>query len=467
MDWKKYTDHIYVIHSNDNNEDYYNELKSAGITNEIYSEHFYVLDNKFIDYKYFKDIAVVDVIKNAVENNYKSIIIIRDDIKFSNKIESELNKCNDYIFSILNADDICEDIWLIKKPVIDYIYSLLRKNTEVSTYFEGDYEEISQFAETNWNKKIINNITNNFKVNKVNICKHKIDFVISYVDASDPEWQKIYNKSKNTVESFNDINRWRDFGFLEYNIILLNKYLPWLNKIYIIVSQNSQIPNWTKKYKNVEIILHENYIPKKVLPTFNSCTIESYLFNIQQLSEYFIYGNDDTFCINTLYWKDFFEEGKIKTNIVDLGEVNTNHLQICKNSFKLILHDFNNDFFNEVKLDKKYKRLTHIPHPMLKSTGLHIYSMFKKEIDKSISKFRTNNCINQFIFVLYDYIQQNYILYKLPATYCELDNIDKIQKTFTSDKIKLTCINDTKIDYANQDILVAQIKQIFEDKIKS
>ena len=131
------------------------------------------------------------------------------------------------------------------------------------------------------------------------------------------------------------------------------------------------------------------------------------------------------------------------------------------------MRDFNNDFFNEVKLDKKYKRLTHIPHPMLKSTGLHIYSMFKKEIDKSISKFRTNNCINQFIFVLYDYIQQNYILYKLPATYCELDNIEKIQKTLLSDKIKLTCINDTKIDYANQEVIIEQIKQIFEDKIKS
>lgn len=204
-----------------------------------------------------------------------------------------------------------------------------------------------------------------------------------------------------------------------------------------------------------------------MLPTFNSCTIESYLFNIQTLSEYFIYGNDDTFCVNSINPTEFFEKGKLKTNIVDLGEVNTNHLQICKNSFKLILPDFNNDFFNEVKLDKKYKRLTHIPHPMLKSTGIHIYTMFKKEIDKSISKFRTNQCINQYIFILYDYIQQNYILNKTAATYCDLDNVEKIQKTLTSDKIKLTCINDTKIDYANQDILVAQIKQIFEDKINS
>ena len=467
MDWKKYADHIYIIHSNDSNKEYYNELTSVGITDDIYSEIFYVLDNKFVDYKYFKDIAIVNAIKDAVENGYESIIIIRDDVKFSDKIESELNKCNDYLFSILNGNDICEDIWLIKKPIIDYICSLLHKNTEVSTYFEGDYEEISQFAETDWNKKIINNISNNFKVNRINLCKHKIDFVISYVNAADPEWQKSYSKTKNTGETFNDVNRWRDFGFLEYNIILLNKYLPWLNKIYIIVSQTSQIPDWIKKYPNISIILHEDYIPKKALPTFNSCTIESYLFNITELSEYFIYANDDMFCTNPLKPTDFFENGKVKTNIVDLGEINTNHLQICKNSFKLILHDFNNDFFNEVKLDKKYKRLTHIPHPMLKSTGLHVYSIFKKQIDKSISKFRTNNCVNQFIFVLYDYIQQNYILYKIPATYCELDNVEKIQKTFTSDKIKLTCINDTKIDYINQELLIEHIKQIFENKINS
>lgn len=42
------------------------------------------------------------------------------------------------------------------------------------------------------------------------------------------------------------------------------------------------------------MIKHEDFIPSKYLPTFNINTIEMNFFRIPELSENFIYFNDDT-----------------------------------------------------------------------------------------------------------------------------------------------------------------------------
>ena len=44
------------------------------------------------------------------------------------------------------------------------------------------------------------------------------------------------------------------------------------------------------------------------LPTFNACSIESYITKIPNLSEYFIYANDDMFFWNKTEPELFFDE---------------------------------------------------------------------------------------------------------------------------------------------------------------
>ena len=68
--------------------------------------------------------------------------------------------------------------------------------------------------------------------------------------------------------------------------------------------QETQIPKWINR-DNVKIIYHKDFIPESKLPCFSSCLIETYMTNIQDLSEYFLYGNDDQFIINNTnrtYW---------------------------------------------------------------------------------------------------------------------------------------------------------------------
>jgi hypothetical protein len=59
----------------------------------------------------------------------------------------------------------------------------------------------------------------------------------------------------------------------------------------------------------VNIIKHSDFIPSHFLPTFNSATIECFLHRIKSLSNFFIYGNDDTYIMNTCYESDFFKNG--------------------------------------------------------------------------------------------------------------------------------------------------------------
>ena len=144
-----------------------------------------------------------------------------------------------------------------------------------------------------------------------------IDLVIAYVDNQDPVWRKQFidfcrqrNMNQKICELAGD--RYQDIGLINYQLKLVEKNMPWINKIYLLLSNIEQAPkNLSDK---VQIVLHKDFIFNEYLPTFNSTTIEMFLWNIKDLSEYFIYANDDMLPTKELSEKDFFEIGMIKIN---------------------------------------------------------------------------------------------------------------------------------------------------------
>ncbi|MFS1240488.1 hypothetical protein ACL36S_16760 [Lactiplantibacillus plantarum] len=55
----------------------------------------------------------------------------------------------------------------------------------------------------------------------------------------------------------------------------VEKNAPWVNKIYLIT--DNQIPAWLNfENPKIQVISHQNYIPEKYLPTFNSNVIGTY-----------------------------------------------------------------------------------------------------------------------------------------------------------------------------------------------
>lgn len=63
--------------------------------------------------------------------------------------------------------------------------------------------------------------------------KDKIDFVLLWVDGSDPQWLEEKNKYSEVKSNVNDdIVRFRDWDNLKYWFRSVEKYAPWVNKIF-------------------------------------------------------------------------------------------------------------------------------------------------------------------------------------------------------------------------------------------
>ena len=87
--------------------------------------------------------------------------------------------------------------------------------------------------------------------------------------------------------------RYANHDELKYSLRSLEKHAPWINHIYIVT--NKQRPVWLNDNPKVTVVDHSEIIPANLLPTFNACTIEQYIVNIEGLSEHFIFLNDDLF----------------------------------------------------------------------------------------------------------------------------------------------------------------------------
>ena len=126
----------------------------------------------------------------------------------------------------------------------------------------------------------------------------EIDFVVTWVDMNDPKWKADFSKySKkgidNTTNEFSEA-RFRDHGFLKYWFRGIEKFAPWVRKIHFVTS--GQKPEWLNvDHPKLSLVNHSDYIPEKFLPVFNSCLIEIYMHKIPDLTEHFVYFNDDFF----------------------------------------------------------------------------------------------------------------------------------------------------------------------------
>lgn len=156
-----------------------------------------------------------------------------------------------------------------------------------------------------------------------------IDLVYTWVDGLDPSWRSRYEKISHRTPS---INRFYDYKTLEFSIRSARTFLPWLRNIFIITSK--QEPQFNYKAYGARIIEQNEILgPQVKLETFNSQVVEAHLHCIPELSERFLYANDDMIFGNYLTVNDFFRgahpicmmEGyrphqAIEANVSSLGE---------------------------------------------------------------------------------------------------------------------------------------------------
>ena len=124
----------------------------------------------------------------------------------------------------------------------------------------------------------------------------KIDIVYTWVDGNDPKWkQKKAQATANFTPQVYEDARYQNMDELKYSLRSVFKYANWINKIYIVVD-DIQTPLFiNENHPKIQIVKHSEIIPAQYLPLFNSVAIEANLHHIPNLSENFLYLNDDVF----------------------------------------------------------------------------------------------------------------------------------------------------------------------------
>lgn len=139
-----------------------------------------------------------------------------------------------------------------------------------------------------------------------------IDLVYLWCDGNDPEFiQKkatcLKNKGVQLTEQSVSDSRFLDNDELLYSLRSVEKYLPFVRYVYIVT--DNQTPSWLNlSHPKIKLISHHQIIPEQYLPCFNSQVLESFLHKIPNLSEHFLYANDDMFFAKPLTPNFFFDK---------------------------------------------------------------------------------------------------------------------------------------------------------------
>lgn len=209
-----------------------------------------------------------------------------------------------------------------------------------------------------------------------------IDIVYTWVDGANETFLKqraFYKGEKNDITT--DIARFESRDELKYSIRSVLKYAPWVNHIYI-VTNNGEKPAWLDSdFDKITIVPHKDIIDAEYLPTFNSHIIEAHLWKIPNLSEHYIYLNDDVMLTRPVS-KDYFftSGGLVKTFITNarlpqgsILEDDSPTIKAAKNARSLILSYTNNGIWADVLF-------AHTFHPFLKSVQQFIWEHFSNEV---------------------------------------------------------------------------------------
>ena len=317
----------------------------------------------------------------------------------------------------------------------------------------------------------------------------EIDFVITWVDGSDPAWLEERRKYDPTTGDSRDV-RFRDWGLLPYWFRAVEQFAPWVRKIHFITW--GHVPEWMDTSNpKLNIVKHTDYIPEKYLPTFNSLTIEHNMHRIEGLAEHFVYFNDDMFLTNDVHPEHFFKNGlpcdcfslqSIIFNPTSIGWIYGSTISVINKNFKLrptikkqwrkLLHPRNG-------IKKVVKTLLHTwCHPWFPGIYYnHACSVFLKSTletlweqepeileDTCRCRFRGKTNVSQVVYKYWQMVTGRFYPSSRKEERCyhlRQKDISKVCQDIRNKRYCVLCIND---DGSIQDVACAaeQIKAAFE-----
>ena len=265
-----------------------------------------------------------------------------------------------------------------------------------------------------------------------------MDVLVTYVNGNDPLWQEDYCRAVNAPAI---TKRYRDWGTLKYLFRGIETCLPFVGTIHLVVSRESQVPQWVNR-STVHVVLHEEIIPQRFLPTFNSTAIEMFIHKVPGLQEQCLYFNDDTFPMLPCSEEDFFPGGLPATAFSKGLFTNGMFRAQVKNSDTLARKAAG------MKPGIGYIRPQHTCSPMLRSVMEEAYAKVEQELLQTISPLRERRNCNQHFFLDYMFYTGRAVNRRISNKHLSLalTSPEKLAAFLEAPSTKLVCINDVRVN---------------------
>ena len=309
------------------------------------------------------------------------------------------------------------------------------------------------------------------------MANREIDFVLTWVDGADPEWQKEQYarmlKLGVISEADDRTERYRDWGILPYWFRGVEKFAPWVRTIHFVTY--GHLPAWMNvNHPKLHIVNHSDYIPYKYLPTFNSHTIEWNFHKISGLSEKFVYFNDDMFLLKAVKPTDFFIDSKPVDMLAlqpDVANADDSVMPYIYLNNAMVLAKYFDKRENMKKqpwayfhpgyplmylvnnaLEMAFPRFTgfytvHGPAPLMKQTYETLWRLEPELLDHVCSHpFRHKEDVSQYVLREYEKLNQNFVP-RNTKKFCRYYDLDaensKLISMIEGQKCPVVCINDS------------------------
>lgn len=272
-----------------------------------------------------------------------------------------------------------------------------------------------------------------------------MDAVITYVDGSDPLWQQDYRAATQQGEP---AKRYRDWGTLPFLLRGIERYMPFIDRVFLVVSRESQVPSWADK-KQLKVVYHADIMPAQCLPTFNSTAIEMFLHRIPGLAGQFVYFNDDIFPMLAASAEDLFPGGKPAIGYVRHLLAGNLYKRQTRNSERLARRALG------LRPSLLFLRPQHTCSPLLRSACEALYRQVEAQILASVTPLRSPVNCNQYLYLDYQLLSGRGCNRRISSEHVSLAAATPqgVASAIRTPKRQFLCINDVEMSPARYESL--------------
>lgn len=331
---------------------------------------------------------------------------------------------------------------------------------------------------------------------------NKIDFVVTWLDSTDENWQRQYAYYKERSTGRTEPARFRNMDIFRYWFRAVEQYAPWVNKVFLVT--NGTFPKWiNEEHPKLVLVKHSDYIPEEFLPTFNSNAIEVFLYRIPGLSEQFVYFNDDFFLNAPVFPETFFRDGLPCDNnaeslqnvpiyckedgygiymsiLASIGVINAHfdRRQVVRQSQRRWYgwHLGRRGLLLSLML-RHHKRFPgfrwrHFEQPLLKSVLEEASEKASEVLLATCTKFREEvQIVPPYFFRYWQFASNRFYpvrLYRSIHYNLHLSKLDGVERALHNSKVISLCLNDTaKCPDEEYEIINRELQKLLEQKFPS